>query len=361
MKEIIILGDTELGCGDLHDDFISDKTLSRLIRSLARKKHPVDLVLNGDTFDFLKASVKTKKGEYFTVHLTEKIGLQKIRRMHKAHKEVFDALKTFLKKRNQLFFLFGNHDPDLHFAGVQQQIRKWLPGNVFFQKEYTHGPVHAEHGDAFDVMHTIVGAPVRRRGGRKTLNIPWTSMGVIKLQPIKKKHPFLERIKPLPTLFAAEPNLKKIIEKQSLKYAILSVIINPFQLFTQTSFVILKEAWKRFMAGNYEILTVIEKFKDHVLGVKTTTKIHVLGHVHKKRIERAGGLVFIHPDTWRDEYLLKGGKLYPKQKHYVQIILNKDKTTWKLVQVHIKRSIWKFKDVVKNELLFLRKAKEEEA
>ena len=46
MKEIIVIGDTELGCGDLHDDFISDKLLSKLIRSLAKKKHPVELVLN---------------------------------------------------------------------------------------------------------------------------------------------------------------------------------------------------------------------------------------------------------------------------------------------------------------------------
>src|SRR3989339_732542 len=55
-KEIIVLGDIEMGAGNLTDDFISDKALSELILELVKRPHPVDLVLNGDTFDFLKCS-----------------------------------------------------------------------------------------------------------------------------------------------------------------------------------------------------------------------------------------------------------------------------------------------------------------
>ena len=54
-KQILIFGDIEMGAGNLTDDFISDKTLSRLILEFARRDHPIDLVLNGDIFDFLKA------------------------------------------------------------------------------------------------------------------------------------------------------------------------------------------------------------------------------------------------------------------------------------------------------------------
>ncbi len=53
-RETIILGDIEMGGGTLTDDFISDKALSHLIRTLSQRAHRVDLVLNGDTFDFLK-------------------------------------------------------------------------------------------------------------------------------------------------------------------------------------------------------------------------------------------------------------------------------------------------------------------
>ena len=48
------MGDIEMGAGNLTDDFISDKSLSNVILEQSRKDHPVALVLNGDTFDFLK-------------------------------------------------------------------------------------------------------------------------------------------------------------------------------------------------------------------------------------------------------------------------------------------------------------------
>ena len=57
-KEIIILGDIEMGGGTLTDDFISDKTLAKLIYSLCNKNVPVDLVLNGDIFAFGFSSFK---------------------------------------------------------------------------------------------------------------------------------------------------------------------------------------------------------------------------------------------------------------------------------------------------------------
>ena len=53
MKEIVILGDIEIGGGNLTDDFISDNAFYELVNSYCSKKNPVDLVLNGDTFDFL--------------------------------------------------------------------------------------------------------------------------------------------------------------------------------------------------------------------------------------------------------------------------------------------------------------------
>ena len=63
-REIIVIGDIEMGAGTLTDDFISDKYLVKLINSLTRKKHPVDFVLNGDTFDFLKCPLIEDRKRY---------------------------------------------------------------------------------------------------------------------------------------------------------------------------------------------------------------------------------------------------------------------------------------------------------
>src|SRR3989344_4905067 len=72
-KEVIIIGDIEMGGGTLTDDFISDQTLSRLIYSLCNRNVPVDLVLNGDTFDFLKNPHFINNSEFNPNTLTTEI------------------------------------------------------------------------------------------------------------------------------------------------------------------------------------------------------------------------------------------------------------------------------------------------
>ena len=113
-KEIIIIGDIEMGCGNLTDDFISDKALSELIKELSKRKHPVDLIFNGDTFDFLKCPYFDKNRLTYPRHVTEKISLSKLNLIYHAHSKVFEALENFINnKKHQIYFIFGNHDFDL--------------------------------------------------------------------------------------------------------------------------------------------------------------------------------------------------------------------------------------------------------
>src|SRR3989338_11662020 len=99
IKEIIILGDIELGAGTLTDDFISDEALSGLILDLSKQEHPIDLVLNGDTLDFLKCPYIENDNKTYPRHITEEVSLNKLVGIYKAHKKVFDALKEFCQKK----------------------------------------------------------------------------------------------------------------------------------------------------------------------------------------------------------------------------------------------------------------------
>ena len=99
-KEIIILGDIEMGGGTLTDDFISDDALSAMIRSISKNKHQTDLVLNGDTFDFLKCPYILDGNKSFPRHISEEISLSKLDLMYTAHQLVFKALKFFTKNKN---------------------------------------------------------------------------------------------------------------------------------------------------------------------------------------------------------------------------------------------------------------------
>ena len=148
-KEIIVLGDIEMGAGNLTDDFISDNALSELIRELSQRSHPVDLVLNGDTFDFLKCPYLLHNKLTYPRHITQEISLAKLNLIHRAHQKVFKALKKFTdKKQHQLFFTIGNHDFDLLYKEVQKEIKKLLGNNqnIYFCTKYQYSGVYIGHG-----------------------------------------------------------------------------------------------------------------------------------------------------------------------------------------------------------------------
>ena len=101
-KEIIVISDIEMGAGTLTDDFISDQALSRFILSIGNKNHPVDLVLNGDTFDFMKCPLIIDDKETHPRHITKDVSISKLHLIHKAHEKVFEALRHFVaSKKNR--------------------------------------------------------------------------------------------------------------------------------------------------------------------------------------------------------------------------------------------------------------------
>ena len=76
MKLSLIFSDIEAGSGNRTDDFIDEKLLSKTIKvhNTESKKYPADLILNGDTFDFMKCPYKGK----FPKHITSAIAVAKI-------------------------------------------------------------------------------------------------------------------------------------------------------------------------------------------------------------------------------------------------------------------------------------------
>ncbi len=226
-QEIIILGDIEMGAGTLTDDFIADKPLAKFIKHFAKKSHPVDLVLNGDTLDFLKCPYFKDGKEVYPRHITDEISLQKTQSMYKAHKPVFKALAEFVKKKNnRLYFIIGNHDHDLTLSIVQKELEKILKSksNVFFTFNYEHMKVYAEHGQQYDFLNQVNRSQLyMTHRGKPILNLPWVSFGLMSnFMFIKEKHPFLERIVPYPLLFSAhKPILHKLIWEGSIHECLL--------------------------------------------------------------------------------------------------------------------------------------------
>ncbi|MBU0456899.1 MAG: metallophosphoesterase [Nanoarchaeota archaeon] len=372
-KEIIILGDVEMGGGTLTDDFISDKALSELISEISKKSHPVDLVFNGDTFDFLKCPSIIAGKKSFPRHVTEEISLNKLGLIYQAHQQVFITLQKFLqKKENNVYFVLGNHDHDLVYKSVQIEIKRLLQSQkqVHFPGfNYQYSRVYVEHGHQYDFLNKVNPKhSFLNYKGERILNIPWVSFSLIsRFMEMKETHPFMERIFPRPTLFAHHKNLFKKITHWTVEYMVKSIVYYPFRYHYDPTYTypkeILREFYRRYKDVHWDVDKIVDKFKRKKKRTFNKHQIHVLGHVHDKYLEENMGKVLIHPGSWRDEYELdvKTKKLTPKTKGYVTILVSEDGSLdWKIINHPMTRSSLHLDDVMKDEKKYIHFAAKEE-
>lgn len=371
-KEIIILGDTELGAGTLTDDFISDNALSQVILGLAKKTHAIDLILNGDTFDFLKCPIIEKGKRSYPRYVTPKISLKKLRLVHQAHKKVFSALSTFLAKseKHHLYFIYGNHDYDLVYTEVQKKLKSILgyPKQITFSLTYEKHQVYAEHGHMYDLLNRMnFDRLFLNYQGQKILNLGWASFGIIsKAMKYKEQYPFSERIHPRPALFSRHKEVAKVVKWTTIKHFLTSVLYYPFRYLSDPTYTLprdlMGEMLHRIRKLKVDLEGIIDIFLKKKQPVAKRNKILVFGHVHDRYIDERPDKVLIRPGSWRDEYDLdqKSGILIPRTKYYVRIVVQEKQLQWELVPVTLNRQQLDFSKVIKDEKKWLRIVAEEE-
>ncbi|MDP3640138.1 MAG: metallophosphoesterase [Nanoarchaeota archaeon] len=372
-KKLIILGDIEMGAGTLTDDFISDTALSALIRSLAEKPLPVDLVLNGDTFDFLKCPVFRDGKTTYPRHITPDISIEKLHLIKKAHAPVFNALRFFVQQpQKTLYVIIGNHDYELVYPEVQQELNIILkaPEPLQFSWVYKKHQVYIEHGQQYDLPNRLnLQRLFVRYHGKNILNPPWTFGLLHRFMNIKEEHPFLERIFPKVTLFQYHRPAAKKISRAALKFVLSSIFYYPFRALTDPTYSISQKITREMLhklrqskEQHFDMNDIIHLFKRKKRHLVRRYKLLILGHVHTTYIEERKHSVIIHPGSWRDEYRLDAGTgmLTPRTKNYVRIQVAGERLHWELVPMQIQRSTILFKDVVKDEKAAVCKAAAEE-
>lgn len=371
-KEVIILGDIEIGAGTLTDDFVSDEALSKLIRALSKRERPVDLILNGDTFDFLKCPYIVEGKSTYPRYITPEISVTKLGSMYKAHRRVFDALSLFVSNpKHKLYFLVGNHDYDLVYRRVKREIANILQpkGNLFFGMHYRKHGIYVEHGHQYDLLNRANYKNLfLNYEGKKILNLPWASFGLIdRFMGIKEDHPFLERIHPRPILLTHHQAVNKKITIAAIKYFLNSVFYYPFRYYADPTYTfsreILHELYLRFKKVGSEIGNIIDPFIKRRKRSISNFKIVVLGHIHETKVEYRRGKAIVNPGSWRDEYDLDADtkELIPRGKRFVHIkIQDDDSFEWNLREFPLKRNNLNFDKVIKNEMSFLHLVAKEE-
>jgi UDP-2,3-diacylglucosamine pyrophosphatase LpxH len=135
------------------------------IQELAQGE-PVELILNGDIFDFDSVMSLPESPPYRLSWLEKRRGLHpqkeksefKIKRILDHHATWIEALRTFVTNGHRAVFVIGNHDLELHFPRVQEAILEALhlpteaQSRVRFNEWFyiSNHDTLIEHGNQYD-------------------------------------------------------------------------------------------------------------------------------------------------------------------------------------------------------------------
>jgi len=116
--------------------FFFDDALAEFFEHIQEKAQgqTVELILNGDIFDFDSVTQLPETPVFRISYWERKRGLEpreekstfKIRKILSDHQEFLTALSNFIRKGHRVVFVMGNHDLELHFPQVQEEIRRQL-------------------------------------------------------------------------------------------------------------------------------------------------------------------------------------------------------------------------------------------
>lgn len=165
MTTLLVISDLHISDGDRVLDpwkYQQQEAFQTLLR-LADKGGPLDdnfveLIFNGDTFDFLAAQPDLQLSDTTNIAHAH----VKWSNIVSAHRDWFASLQEFLRSpHHRVTFLIGNHDMELWYPSIRARIRAALhcaPGMARFcltQAYQPHPQLVIEHGCQFDPVNFV--------------------------------------------------------------------------------------------------------------------------------------------------------------------------------------------------------------
>jgi UDP-2,3-diacylglucosamine pyrophosphatase LpxH len=154
----IIVSDLHLGAGDKLDDFSSDEAFAAFVRSYVCGHGPTELILAGDTLEFLQVRLPDLDDHTYSDAAAER----RAQVIVAAHRLVFVALSEFVQQPgSQLTVLIGNHDFELHYPSAKALFRASIglaedDPRLRFGLHYHGGGLYLVHGNQFDGWNRFV-------------------------------------------------------------------------------------------------------------------------------------------------------------------------------------------------------------
>ncbi len=208
--------------------------LARFISALAERPDPIELVINGDSVDFL--AEEDEGGGWSAFTADGQAAARKLDRIIDNDRDVFDALGTLVDRGHRLTLLLGNHDVELALPAVRQRLadRLGLTGRhdfhfVYDGEAYAIGRALIEHGNRYDPFNVVDHDALRRIRSLQSRRQPVAAelafeppagshMVADVVNPIKAEYRLIDLLKPetsamVPVLMALEPGYRAVLTR----------------------------------------------------------------------------------------------------------------------------------------------------
>ena len=197
------------GIPNPHEDFFFDREFCEFMEYFSTGPYgddvEVQLILNGDVFDFLNVP---SQGD-FPDYITSDLAIERLHAILKGHPEVVKAFKAFIAKPGKsILYNIGNHDMDFFFPAVREEFCRIIGGEnwkkekiwVNADKEFLeYDGIQIHHGNQFEAVHRAnYEKPfVTENLPEPILYLPWGSVYVIKIiNRLKWELDHIDKVKP---------------------------------------------------------------------------------------------------------------------------------------------------------------------
>ena len=330
---LVVLSDIEMGAGGPRDDFRHDDWLAELLleRLAARPRGAeIDFVFNGDTLDFLKTPGLASHPH----HVSEHVALGKLSQIASEHPRFFSVLGELVAEDGcRVHLIIGNHDLEIAFDLVQQEIRG-LAGLAedderiaFPGLEMRVGDVHIEHGSQSDPMFRVdPDALFVELHSRRLLAQPWGAVALLATAiPMADELGPLDRLRPRTRVFEVMPEAKELLLNRMWSYWTRDFVRDLFDgsdPLTLVTWPMFREVLYRFSSGDPQLAGSAKPYEAMVRS-PGGPQVVVLGHRHTADWRSVDGGRIVTNAAMRDEFMLDiaGVASPPVPKTFIEVAM----------------------------------------
>lgn len=204
----LVVSDLHLGVGpkletgqlNPLEEFYFDEKFAEFLHYYTTGKYEdyeVELILNGDIFNFLQIDYR---GHFLTV-ITEQITVEMMDRIIRGHSGFFKALREFAARpTSQITYIVGNHDQGMLWPRARELFVKAVGAPVRFRSlVYFFEGVHIEHGHMHEAANRLDPKRffLKKNLPEAILNLPLGSHFFVEVVlRIKHHYPHVDKIRP---------------------------------------------------------------------------------------------------------------------------------------------------------------------